>query len=103
MNSSVIEVHQRQLWIDSQSVKIAAMVHEAVGYDAGKKIKGRKQFLTVATLGLLLRVLATAANAGERFEGKQVFQRVKQPNTSILFNNHLDRWKEARKKFLTFK
>lgn len=35
--------------IDSQSVKTAAMVHQAVGYDAGKQIKGRKRFLAVDT------------------------------------------------------
>jgi putative transposase len=37
--------------IDRQSVKTAAMVHQAVGYDAGKQIKGRKRFLSVDTLG----------------------------------------------------
>ena len=36
--------------IDSQSVKSAAMVHQSVGYDAGKHIKGRKRFMTVDTL-----------------------------------------------------
>uniref|UniRef100_UPI0030DD639E IS5 family transposase n=1 Tax=Nodularia spumigena TaxID=70799 RepID=UPI0030DD639E len=51
--------------IDSQSVKSAAMVSIAVGYDAGKKITGRKRFMTVDTLGLVLRVLVTAANVGE--------------------------------------
>lgn len=35
--------------IDSQSVKSAAMMNQAVGYDAGKQIKGRKRFLTVDT------------------------------------------------------
>ena len=30
--------------IDSQSVKSAARVSQSVGYDAGKKIKGRKRF-----------------------------------------------------------
>lgn len=50
--------------IDSQSVKSAAMVSQAVGYDAGKRVKGRKRFLTVDTLGLVLRVLITAANVG---------------------------------------
>ena len=64
--------------IDSQSVKTAAMVHEAVGFDAGKKITGRKRFMTVDTLGLVLRVLVTAANVGEREGGKQVLTRVKQ-------------------------
>jgi transposase len=29
--------------IDSQSVKTAAMLNQSVGYDAGKKIKGRKR------------------------------------------------------------
>ena len=42
--------------IDSQSVKTAAMLNQAVGYDAGKKIKGRKRFVTVDTWGLILSV-----------------------------------------------
>jgi transposase len=64
-------------------VKTAAMVHEAVGYDAGKKIKGRKRFMTVDTLGLVLRVLVTAANVGEREGGKQVLKRVKQSGKQV--------------------
>ena len=36
--------------IDSQSVKTAAMVSDGVGDDAGKKIKGRKRFITVEAL-----------------------------------------------------
>jgi len=40
--------------IDRQSVKSAAMISKSVGFDAGKKIKGRKRFLTVDTLGLVL-------------------------------------------------
>jgi transposase len=63
--------------IDSQSVKTAAGVNQAVGYDAGKQIKGRKRFMTVDTLGLVLRVLVTAANVPEREGGKQVLKRVK--------------------------
>ncbi len=85
--------------IDSQSVKTAAMVHEAIGFDAGKKIKGRKRFMTVDTLGLVLRakpprsgccataagsaVLVTAANVGEREGGKQVLNRVKHSNEQV--------------------
>ena len=64
--------------IDSQSVKSAAMVSQAVGYDAGKQIKGRKRFLTVDTLGLVLRVFVTAASTGERAGAKQVLTQVKQ-------------------------
>ncbi len=69
--------------IDSQSVKSAAMVSEAVGYDAGKQIKGRKRFVTVDTLGLVLRVLVTAANITERDGGIQVLKKVKQMGQSV--------------------
>lgn len=48
------------------------MVSLAVGYDAAKQIKGRKRHLSVDTLGLVLRVLVTAANMPEREGGKQV-------------------------------
>ena len=53
------------------------MVSQSVGYDAGKHIKGRKRFLTVDTLGLVLRVLVTTASVGEREGGKQVLKQVK--------------------------
>ena len=69
--------------IDSQSVKSAAGVQQAVGWDGGKLIKGRKRFLTVDTLGLVLRVLVTAASMPEREGGKQVLQRVKQKGKSV--------------------
>ena len=70
--------------IDSQSVKSAAMVHKAVGYDAGKKIKGRKRFIIVDTLGLILRVFVTAASVGEREGGKQALKRVKQMGKAVF-------------------
>lgn len=69
--------------VDSQSVKSAALVSLAVGYDAGKKIKRRKRFLTVDTLGLVLRVLVTAASTGERCTRKQVLNKVKQMGTAV--------------------
>ncbi|OUL32846.1 IS5 family transposase [Nostoc sp. 106C] len=69
--------------IDSQSVKSAAMVSQDVGYDAGKKVKGRKRFLTVDTLGLVLRVLVSAASVDERSGGKQVLQKVKQMGNTV--------------------
>ena len=69
--------------IDSQSVKSAAMVSESVGWDGGKLIKGRKRFLTVETLGLVLRVLVTAASVGEREGGKQVLKRVKKMDQAV--------------------
>jgi putative transposase len=69
--------------IDSQSVKSAAMVSQEVGFDQGKLIKGRKRFLTVDTLGLVLRVFVTAANVGEREGGKRVLKRVKQMGKGV--------------------
>ena len=79
--------------IDSQSVKSAAMVSQDVGFDGGKNIKGRKRFITVDTLGLVLRVLVTAANVGERSRLKtssQTGQTV--PAKCISLNNELGRW-----------
>jgi putative transposase len=69
--------------IDSQSVKSAAMVSKEVGFDGGKLVKGRKRFLTVDTLGLVLRVLVTAANVGEREGGKRVLKRVKKMGQAV--------------------
>jgi Transposase DDE domain len=59
------------------------MVSQSVGYDAGKQIKGRKRFMTFDTLGLVLRVLVTAANVPERSGGEQVLKRVKQMDTMV--------------------
>lgn len=51
--------------LDSQSVK--SDPHGGpVGYDAAKKIKGRKRHLLVDTLGLVLGVLVTPASTPER-------------------------------------
>jgi transposase len=48
--------------IDSQSVKAAETVpRSGRGFDAGKKVNGRKRHIAVDTIGLLLTVLVTAA------------------------------------------
>ncbi len=53
--------------IDSQSVKAADTVGGVTrGYDAGKKINGRKRHIAVDTLGLLLVVMVTAASVQDR-------------------------------------
>ncbi len=54
------------------------MVHEAVGFDAGKKIDGRKRFTLVDTLGLLMAVQVVAANVPEREGAKQLLSKVNQ-------------------------
>ena len=57
--------------IDSQSVKAAEEVARASrGYDAGKKINGRKRHIAVDTIGLLLTVLITAASVQDRDAAK---------------------------------
>jgi transposase len=59
------------------------MVSHEVGFDANKKIKGRKRFMTVDTLGLVLRVLVTAASLPEREGGKQVLKQLKQMGKGV--------------------
>jgi transposase len=57
--------------IDSQSVKAAEEVaRPSRGYDAGKKINGRKRHIAVDTTGLLLTVLVTAASVQDRDAAK---------------------------------
>ena len=55
--------------LDSQSVK-SDPHGGVVGYDAGKRIKGRKRHLLVDTLGLILGIFVTPASTPER-EGAQ--------------------------------
>lgn len=53
--------------IDSQSVKGADTVgRDTRGYDAGKKINGRKRFIVTDTLGLLITVTVCAASVQDR-------------------------------------
>lgn len=61
--------------LDSQSVKSDGH-GGAVGYDAGKRIKGRKRHLLVDTLGLLLGVVVTPASCPEREGAQTLLDRV---------------------------
>jgi transposase len=49
----------------------------AHGYDAGKKINGRKRHILVDTMGLLLGVVVHAANIQDRDGAKLLLQKVK--------------------------
>ncbi|MBB5124683.1 IS5 family transposase [Streptomyces griseoloalbus] len=64
--------------VDSQSVKADATVTLASrGYDAGKKINGRKRHLFTDTLGLLLAVLVTPASTTDRDAARILLPRAK--------------------------
>ncbi|MCA1677748.1 MAG: IS5 family transposase [Actinobacteria bacterium] len=61
--------------VDSQSVKGADTVAGASrGYDAGKKINGRKRHIVVDTIGLLLVVMVTAASVQDRDGGRAILK-----------------------------
>jgi putative transposase len=57
------------------------------GYDAGKKIRGRKRHLVVDTLGLLLGVVVTAANLSDRAGALEVLPGIlrTQPQLAMLW------------------
>ena len=57
--------------IDSQSTRSTAQGGNT-GFDAGKKVKGRKRHLVVDTLGLLLAVTITAASVQDRDAAAEV-------------------------------
>ena len=57
--------------IDSQSVKSTECSDER-GYDAGKKVNGRKRHLLVDTMGLILLAMVLPANIQDRDGAKQL-------------------------------
>jgi transposase len=64
--------------IDSQSVRASDWVSRATkGYDAAKKVHGRKRHLAVDTGGLLLEVLVTPASTQDRDGGRRLLWRLR--------------------------
>ncbi|AHI24716.1 transposase [Komagataeibacter xylinus E25] len=61
--------------IDSQSIKAP---HAAIrGYDAGKKIVGRKRHIAVDTDGRLLLVRLTPGNISDRAGGQMILDAIR--------------------------
>ena len=70
--------------VDAQSVKGADTVGSTSrGYDAGKKVNGRKRHVVVDTLGLLIVVLVTAASVQDRDGGRRVLDHARMAMPSI--------------------
>ncbi len=63
--------------VDSQSVKTSEEGSKESGFDAGKKINGRKRHVLVDTLGLLLAVKVHAGNIQDRDGAKLLFETCK--------------------------
>lgn len=62
--------------IDSQSVKTGPDAREMVGFDAGKKVKGRKRHILVDTLGLILKCEVHSASIQDRDGAALVFDKL---------------------------
>lgn len=70
--------------VDAQSVKGADTVGaDSRGYDAGKKINGRKRHIVTDTLGLLVVVAVTTAGLQDRDGGRLILDRAKMKMPSI--------------------
>ena len=74
--------------IDSQSLRGADTVGAATrGYDAGKKVNGRKRHIVTDTVGMLLVVMVTAASVQDRDGGRGLLGRLSRvlPGVSHVF------------------
>lgn len=74
--------------VDAQSVK-TTLVKGDRGYDAGKKVNGRKRHLIVDTMGLILMVLVSTANVQDKPGAKllltKLYERVPLPRLKVIW------------------
>ena len=64
--------------IDSQSAKTGPDAREMVGFDAGKKVKGRQRHIVVDTLGMILKAEVHSADIQDRDGAALVLDRLTQ-------------------------
>jgi len=70
--------------MDAQTVKTTCVSSENTGFDAGKKIKGRKRHIIVDTLGLILCVIVHSADVQDRDGAKIVLTELKERWKKII-------------------
>jgi len=73
--------------MDAQSVKVTAIAGEEKGFDAGKKIKGRKRHILTDTLGLLICVVVHSAGVQDRAGAYLLLERAKDRCLKIIFSD----------------
>ena len=69
--------------MDSQSVKTTE-TPGVRGYDAAKKVKGRKRHILVDTMGLLLMIVVHTANIQDRDGARQVLEKVNRTLSRLI-------------------
>lgn len=70
--------------LDAQSVKTTSVSFASSGFDAGKKVKGRKRNIIVDTLGLILCVVVHSAGIQDRNGALGVIEKLKQSWKKII-------------------
>ncbi|MDB5307581.1 MAG: hypothetical protein JWO38_1783 [Gemmataceae bacterium] len=92
--------------IDSQSVKTATG-GQGRGTDGAKNVRGRKRHILVDSLGFLIAVVVTAANADDARAARDIFAQVRGrdfPRLQVVFadgkyhNHALDAWLRAHRR-----